>query len=78
MCGSWIRLREAHHSLGKTGLALFSGGNYRGISRPGMPELTMDFLNTTAPGAPLFFALEPEDCLLWGPMEYVWPDCEVT
>ena len=57
---------------------LLSRGNYRGILRPGMPEITMDFLNTTAPGAPLFFALEPEDSILWGPMEYVWPDCEVT
>ena len=73
--GSFIRLREARLDLGEAGLALFPWGNYRGISRPGMPEITMDFHNSTAPGHPYFFSLCPEDCLLWCPMKYVWPAC---
>ena len=73
--GSFIRLREARLDLGEAGLALFPWGNYRGISQPGMPEITMDFTNSTAPGHPHYFSLEPEDCLVWCPMKYVWPAC---
>ena len=40
-----------------------------------MPEITMDFHNSTAPGHPHFFSLYAEDCLLWCPMKYVWPAC---
>ena len=75
MSGSFIRLREARLDQGEYGLAMFPWGNYRGISRPGMPEITMDFHNNSAPGQPHFFALCPEDCLLWCPMKYVWPAC---
>ena len=41
--GNLIRLREAHLGLGEARLALFPWGIYRGLLRPGMPELTMDF-----------------------------------
>jgi len=75
MSGSFIRLREARAHEGEHGLAMFPWGNYKGISRPGMPEYTMDFHNTTAPGHPYYFCLYPEDCLLWCPMKYVWPAC---
>ena len=75
MSGSFIRLREARVHEGEHGLAMFPWGNYKGISRPGMPEYTMDFHNTTAPGHPYYFCLYPEDCLLWCPMKYVWPAC---
>ena len=75
MPGSFVRLREARIDQGEHGLAMFPWGNYKGISRPGMPEYTMDFHNSTAPGEPYYFCLCPEDCLLWCPMKYVWPVC---
>jgi len=75
MSGSFIRLREARIDLGERGLAMFPWGNYKGISRPGFPEITMEFHNSTAAGHPHHFCLCPEDCLLWCPMKYVWPAC---
>ena len=75
MRGSFIRLREARPDMNERGLAMFPWGNYRGISRPGMPEITMDFHNSTAPGHPYYFSLYTEDCLLWCLMKYVWPAC---